>query len=65
MLVQAKEANTVAQLRQSVATESAKSLKSFSLHVGSSPPLELKKVKDKKTLAEAGLLNGMIAQVVK
>ena len=65
MLVQAKEANTVAQLRQSVATESAKSFKSFSLHVGSPPPLELKKVKDKKTLAEAGLLNGMITQVVK
>ena len=51
-------------MRQSVATESAKFFKSFSLHVGSSPPLELKKVKDKKTLAEAGLLNGMITQVV-
>ena len=64
MAVQAKEANTVAQLRQFVATESAKSFKSFSLHVVSSPPRELKVVLDKKTLAEAGLLNGMITQVV-
>ena len=64
MVVQAKEANTVAQLRQFVATESAKSFKSFSLHVVSSPPRELKVVLDKKTLAEAGLLNGMITQVV-
>ena len=54
----------MAQLRQFVATESAKSFKGFSLHVVSSPPRELKVLLDKKTLAEAGLLNGMITQVV-
>jgi|TARA_B110001469_G_C9516494_1_gene257208 hypothetical protein len=46
MAVQAKEANTVAQLRQFVATESAKSFKSFSLlrilSPGSRIPSELR-----------------------